>query len=92
MAIFNDNERTISLKEHNRDWYTLLQFCVCKVHPSYYKNIRVAYNQTYEEWALYWDSRDGSHTWFYPFPKNLNKNTLRKLKANLPNYITMEEI
>lgn len=86
MAIFKDTENfTISLNENNTDWYSLLQFCICKVNPKYYKNIRVI--KYYNRWELQWESLNDSHLWTYPFPTNVKDNTIKKLSEFLPKYI-----
>lgn len=86
MAIFKDtNDFSIILTENDTDWYTLLQFCVCKVNPRYYKNIRI--NKYYDRWELKWESLNDSHLWTYPFPKKVKDTTIEKLSEYLPKYI-----
>lgn len=90
MAIFKDTEDfTIRLTEKNTDWYSLLQFCVCKVNPRYYKNIRIKQDLNDKRYTLYWESLNDSHLWCYPFPSKVTKETIEKLKENLPPYITV---
>lgn len=91
MAIFNDNKESIILEKKHTDWYSLLQFVVCKVNPQYYKNIRIEKDNMYENrYTLYWESLNDSHLWCYPFPEKITQKTLKKLQKNIPSYIKME--
>ena len=86
MPIFKDTQDfTITLNENNTDWYSLLQFCVCKVNPRYYKNIRIS--KYYNRWELQWESLNDSHLWTYPFLKKVKDSTIEKLAEYLPKYI-----
>lgn len=87
MAIIKDTEDfTIGLTDNHTDWYSLLQFCVCKVNPRYYKNIYIAKDK-YGVWWLNWDSLNDNHSWAYNFPKNVSNKTIKKLEKELPTYI-----
>ena len=89
MALFKDTKDfTITLNENDTDWYTLLQFCVCKVNPKYFKNIRIS--KYYERWELQWESLNNSHLWTYPFPQKVTKETIKKLEKQLPQYIKVK--
>ena len=60
MAIITDGKNfNVSLEQKNTDWFSLLQFCVCKVNPRYYTNIRIQYNDFLKMWWLHWDSLNG---------------------------------
>ena len=90
MAIFKDTEEfTIRLEEKDTDWYTLLQFCVCKVNPRYYKNIHIKLSKD-NRYELLWESMNENHLWSYPFPKKVKKETIKKLSENLPTYIKVQ--
>lgn len=89
MAIFKDNkDTTIILNETDTDWYSLLQFCICKVNPRYYKNIRIQHSYSDKKrYELVWESLNENHLYSYPFPKKVTEKTIKKLKENLPKYI-----
>ncbi len=52
MAIITDGKNfNVSLTNKDSDWYSLLQFCICKVNPRYYKNIEIKKERI---WWLHW--------------------------------------
>ena len=89
MAIITDGKNfNVSLTNKDSDWYSLLQFCICKVNPRYYKNIKIKKSFCGGRlWCLNWDSLNGNSSYSYPFPSKTKIKTIKKLEENLPNYI-----
>ena len=91
MAIITDSKNfNVSLTNKDSDWFSLLQFCICKVNPRYYKNIRIEYNSFLKMWWLHWDSLNKPYGYSYPFPVKTSKKTMKKLEENLPTYIKVD--
>lgn len=84
MAIITDGKNfNVSLSNKDSDWFSLLQFCICKVNPRYYKNIRI---KKEINWWLHWSGLN-NNPYCYPFPEQTKDETIRKLEENLPSYI-----
>lgn len=91
MAMIKDGKNfDVSLTEKDTDWFSLLQYCICKVNPRYYQNIRIEYHDFLKTWWLHWDSLNGYMGYSRQFPVRTTVKTIRKLEQNLPSYIRVD--